>query len=87
MYGNDPNRERAYDQADLPRRDSAIIVGVTAAIVGLIVLWMTQAGAMVRPSTAEQSVVPEAFERSESGGSRMGGVGHGPTLMTDVAGD
>jgi hypothetical protein len=68
MYGNDSDRERAYDRPDegrfaafdheLPRRDSAIVVGVTAAIVGLIVLWMTQAGAMVRTPIAEETAVP-----------------------------
>lgn len=98
MYGNDPNRERAHDRADegsrfaafeheLPRRDSAIVVGVTAAIVGLIVLWMTQAGAMVRTSAAEDSAVPEPIDRSDRGEPYVGGTGHGPTLMTDVAGD
>lgn len=47
---------RALDETELPRRDSAIVVGVTAAIVGLLVLWMTQAGAVSRPDAVSETI-------------------------------
>ena len=68
---------RALDETELPRRDSAIVVGVTAAIVGLLVLWMTQAGAVsqaprsasagadtseIQDEVAEDSAAPTTIE-------------------------
>lgn len=66
---NNGSRLKALDETELPRRDSAIVVGVTAAIVGLLVLWMTQAGATsqsaaasdageIRENVAEESAAP-----------------------------
>ena len=57
---------RALDETELPRRDSAIVVGVTAAIVGLLVLWMTQAGAVSRaPGTGAGAASAGAGDSSE----------------------
>jgi hypothetical protein len=59
---------KALTQTTLPRRDSAIVVTVTAAIVGLIVLWMSQATGVgattsspASDSMAEDSAVPTTF--------------------------
>jgi len=54
-------------ETDLPRRDSAIVVGVTAAIVGLLVLWMTQAGTAFRNSPADDTAAQHSVPMSISG--------------------
>lgn len=55
----------ALKDTELPRRDSAIVVGVTAAIVGLIVLWMTQTGATYREIPAEDSALTTTIVAGE----------------------
>jgi len=56
---------RALDETELPRRDSAIVVGVTAAIVGLLVLWMTQSGSSMRETPAEDPAAPTTIVAGE----------------------
>lgn len=49
--------KKALTQTTLPRRDSAIVVTVTATLVALIVLWMSQAGGA--PSSAPSETLAE----------------------------
>lgn len=58
---------KTHEAVALPRRDSAIVVGVTAAIVGLIVLWMAQAASSRTPppAPAEDPAVSTTLVRGE----------------------